>query len=207
MNQQQQVAGILLIVFGILAAFLVVWLIVYIFYLITLSRALAKVSPRNRQMEPGHVWLMFVPCLNIVWGFLIVIRVPDSLKAEFQDRGRDDGSDYGKGIGLTYCILNLAGSFLGNAVSQIPDQQMTGSLVSLAVLAVTFSLWIVFWVKIAGYSRLLDEDDEGRYREFGRRFGDDDDDDDDRDDGRDTPRIPSEGSDAIKEGEPGTYKP
>jgi hypothetical protein len=200
---------------GLFCTLLVVWLVVDIFYLLTLQKALNRVSPRNRLMEPGQVWLMFVPCLNIVWGFLIAIRIPDSLKNEFQARGRDDGSDYGKTIGLTYCILSLVGGFLGNGVSKIPDMEAVGSIISVIVLVINFALLIVFWVKISNYSKMLEADDDGRYRKFDRRFGDDDDDDRDDDRGDDDRGYDNRGSpkagggaapDAIKEGDPGSYK-
>src|SRR5262249_23624412 len=76
----------------IVGAFLVVALVIAIFYLLTLHRALDKVSPRNRLMEPGMVWLSLIPCFNIIWAFFVATRVPDSLRNEFQERGRDDGS-------------------------------------------------------------------------------------------------------------------
>jgi uncharacterized membrane protein len=191
---------------GILCAVLLVSLVVQIFYLLTLQKALSRVSPRNRSMEPGHVWLMFIPCLNIVWGFLIAIRVPDSLKNEFADRRRDDGSDYGKTIGLAYCILSLVGNSIGSGIQQIPDLQILGVGISVFVAVITLALWIVFWVKIANYSKMLEQDDDGRYRDFDRRFGDDD--DDDFDDARGSPRAGGAGptSDAIKEGDPGAYQ-
>ena len=194
------------LILGIVFAFLIVWLVVYVFYLLSLQKALSRVSPRNRTMEPGQVWLMFVPCLNIVWGFFIAIRVPDSLRNEFADRRRDDGSDYGKTIGLAYCILNLVGGVIGNAVQQVPDLQIIGFGISVFVAAITLALWIIFWVKIANYSKMLEQDDDGRYRDFDRRFGDDD--DDDFDDDRDLPRAGGAGpaSDAIKEGDPGAYQ-
>jgi hypothetical protein len=148
---------------------------------------------------------MFVPCLNIVWGFLIAIRIPDSLKAEFRDRGQDDGSDYGKSIGLTYCILNLAGGFLGNIVSNMPNMESLGSIISVLSIVITLALLIVFWVKIANYSKLLEANDDNRVREFERRFGaDDDQDDEDRgyDNRRADKRSSGPASEGIKEGEP-----
>src|SRR2546423_227574 len=88
----------------ILLAALAVALVVMIFYLLTLQKALSRVAPHNRLMQPGHVWFMLVPCVNIVWQFFVAIRVPDSLRNEFRERGRDDGSDYGKSIALTQAI-------------------------------------------------------------------------------------------------------
>src|SRR4051794_20515008 len=100
--------------FGFLCVIVLALLVVYVFFLVTCQTALSRVSPHNRAMEPGMVWLMFVPCVNIVWGFILAIRVPDSLKKELEERGQDDGSDYGKSAGLAAWTLNLANGFISN---------------------------------------------------------------------------------------------
>jgi hypothetical protein len=83
---------------------------IMILHLIAMYKTLGLIKKRNRTMEPGMVFLAFVPFLNIVWNFFIVIRVAESLRNEFNDRGwstRDE--TFGYGMGLTAVILNLAG--------------------------------------------------------------------------------------------------
>src|SRR5687768_11891449 len=58
-----------------------------IFYLLTLHRAIEKVSPQHQQMPPGQVWLEFIPVFNLVWQFYNVNNVTRSLELEFQARG------------------------------------------------------------------------------------------------------------------------
>jgi hypothetical protein len=48
---------------------------VMISYLLTLEVALRRVSPGNRTMAPGMVWLMLVPCINDRWQFQIATEV------------------------------------------------------------------------------------------------------------------------------------
>jgi len=36
-----------------------------IFYLLTLQNALKTISPQNRKMEPGKVWLLFIPLFSV----------------------------------------------------------------------------------------------------------------------------------------------
>jgi hypothetical protein len=64
-------------------------------------------------------------------------------------------------------------------------------------------LFIVFWVKIANYSKQLDQDDS-EPRDWERKFDDDDDDGY----GRRGPNAGSPGlpPDAIKEGDAGQYQ-
>lgn len=166
-------------IFGILIAFvcviLAIALVIAIFYLLTLQKALSRVSPHNRKMEPGMVWLSLIPCVNIVWQFFIAIQVPDSLKAEFQERGRDDGSDYGKSIALTNCILAIVGAVISNGLSVSKELATVGTAVSGISGLIQLILFIVFWVKIANYSAMLAADPGDQYRD--RRLDAFDDDD------------------------------
>jgi hypothetical protein len=113
----------------------------FIFFLNTLQNTLKAVSPHNRRMSPGQVWLSLIPFFNIVWNFIVVIRVADSLADEFFERGmHSEEARPGYGVGLAYCILGICGL--------IP---FLGTLASLA----GFVCWIVYWVKIAGYKNKL----------------------------------------------------
>ncbi len=180
---------------GLLLAFLcivlLIALVVGILFLMTLHKALARCAPHNRTMEPGMVWLNLIPLFGLVWQFITVVRVGESLKNEFRSRGWDRrDEDYGKGLGIISCCLGIAGN--------IP---YIGLLFSLGAL-ITF---IMYWVKIANFSGQLarrpyadyedddyeddyddrdDRRDRGRARERDRDRDDDyDRDRDDRDDG------------------------
>jgi predicted membrane channel-forming protein YqfA (hemolysin III family) len=133
---------------GMAAAFIIGALIVFaimliplIFYILTLQKALNRCAPENRAMEPGLVWLMVIPCVNIVWHFFVVINMAKSLGAEFQKRGIAEEPEPGKMLGLVMCILACCGV--------IP---IIGGLFGLGYLV----CWILYWVKIAGYSKKLE---------------------------------------------------
>lgn len=155
-----------IIIAVVLVIALAIGLTIQIFYLLTLSKALRRCRPRNRQMEPGQVWLNLIPCFNIVWIFITVIRLADSLRDEFDDRRLRGDGDFGRGLGITYNVLNLLGA--------IP---YVGVIFSVAGLV----CFIIYWVKIAGYSRQLFEDTEDRYNSYDERDDRSDDLDDDRD--------------------------
>jgi hypothetical protein len=99
-----------------------------IFYLLTLQKALNRCSPECRAMNPGLVWLMLIPLFNIVWHFFIVLNMAKSLAAEFQKRGIAEDPSPGQTLGLVMCIANLICGPVG------------------------LVCWIIYWVKIAGYS-------------------------------------------------------
>jgi hypothetical protein len=128
---------------GFMVGFLIgfaLLLIPFIFYCLTLQKALNRCAPENRAMNPGLVWLMFIPVFSLVWQFFIVINMAKSLGAEFQKRGIAAEPQPAKTLGLIMCILLCCGI--------IP---LLGVFCSLAGLV----CWIIYWVKIAGYSKQI----------------------------------------------------
>ena len=173
---------------GIACVILIIGIAIAVCYLLTLQKALSRVAPWNRLMEPGLVWLSLIPIFHLIWSFFIATRVPDSLRNEFRHRGLDDGSDYGKGVGLANAIIGVLSLAL-NLVSRLSRQpvvMITGPLGLISII-----LFIIFWVRIAGYSKKLaglPYDYEGAHED---RY--------------DAPRGPS--SEAIRPADPGAIRP
>lgn len=137
MNMDEaMVGGAMLLVIGISC---LVGLVIAVFYLLTLQKCLNRVSPANRAMNPPMVWLNLIPLFNLVWGFITVLKIAESLVKEAQARGLNLG-DGGKTLGLAYVILGICGI--------IP---ILGLICSLGAVV----CWIMYWVKIAGYSNQL----------------------------------------------------
>src|ERR1043165_7051059 len=91
----------------ILLFILILCLVPGILYLITLNNTLNTISPENRQLPPGQVWLILIPLFGIVWQFIVVNRIADSLKAEFIKRNIPVQENRpGASIGIAYCTLN-----------------------------------------------------------------------------------------------------
>ncbi|HEV2211779.1 MAG TPA: hypothetical protein VGS99_00390 [Gammaproteobacteria bacterium] len=116
-----------------------VFLVIEILYLMTLFGALQAVAPQNRRMEPGFVFLLLIPLFNLFWNFFVVIKMRDSLQAEYTARNLQ-GQGFGFGVGLAMSILVLC--------SIIP---LLGILAALAAVV----CWIIYWVQIAGYKSTL----------------------------------------------------
>jgi hypothetical protein len=115
-------------------------LTVAILYLVSLMKTLNAVSPANRKMSPGLVFLLLIPFFNLVWNFFVVIYIRDSLKTEFETRGLE-GSGFGGGIGLAMSILA--------AVSLVPFLSLLTSLAG-------FVCWILYWSQITGFRHRLE---------------------------------------------------
>lgn len=152
------VFAFLALLYGGACVFIVVILVLQILLYLTLMKTLEQCAPRNRTMEPGMVWLNFVPFLNLVWIFLTVIRVSESLRNEYEDRGLDGDDDYGQTMGLVHAI---------------------GAVVCGVSALVTIFL---YRAKISQYR---DELEQSRPRRRRRPRRDDRDLDDDRDERRD----------------------
>lgn len=123
-------------------SFCLVFLVVAIFYLLTLSKALAKCSPATRTMQPAMVWLLLIPLFNLIWNFLVVMALAKSLGAEFKARNIPEEALPGQTIGMAMAVCT--------ACSIIP-------LINFIAAPVQFVLWIVYWVKIAGFSSKLSQ--------------------------------------------------
>jgi hypothetical protein len=118
--------------------FLALFLIPGIFFLLTLQNTLKAISQENRRMPPGNVWLMFIPLFNIVWQFIMVDKIAQSIGAECNRLNIPvEAVKPTYGIGLAWNICNC--------ISIIP---IIGGLAAL----VTF---ILYWVKVVEYKKLI----------------------------------------------------
>jgi uncharacterized membrane protein len=143
-----------------------------IFYCATLQKAFGRVSPENRALAPGLVWLLMVPLVvniplsfvhaskiatelvatfGVVWQFVIVLKLAASLAAEFKKRNIAGPAAPGKTMGLVMCILSACASlfsFLALVVHPV-------GLLAMLMGIVGFVFWIIYWVKISGFSNKL----------------------------------------------------
>ena len=109
-----------------------------IFFLLTLQKTLKVISPENRKMPPSNVWLMFIPLFNIVWQFIMVDKISQSLFAECTRLNipvTNNKPTYS--IGLAWNICNL--------LTFIP---FIGSLAALV-------LFVLYWVKVNEFKNLI----------------------------------------------------
>ncbi len=133
-----------------------VFLIPVILYFIELQNTLKAVSVENRKMRPGQVWLLFIPLFSIYWIFEVVNKMADSLKAEFASRNIEVNEERpGYPIGIAYAIIGVVSAFV-KLVSKILDfPTVEDSIITVILGLVSFVLWILYWVKISGYRKML----------------------------------------------------
>jgi hypothetical protein len=67
-----------------------------------------RVPAQFRKMEPGMVWLLLIPCFNLVWNFFAFPRLSQSLRAYFASVGNTAVGDCGESLALAYAICEVA---------------------------------------------------------------------------------------------------
>src|SRR5262249_21619359 len=129
----------LLLTLGCVVTALVLSITMSLSFFVALARALRRVSPENRRMEPVQVWLNLIPIFNFIWATVTVERVAESLRNEFRERGLDEpGETYGRLRGLTVLALLASGVLYYLAFLTYP---------------VAFGFWIAYWLQINGYEK------------------------------------------------------
>jgi hypothetical protein len=110
-------------------------------FLMAVARVLHRVSPENRRVAPGMVWLNLIPVFNLVWATVTVERVAESLQSEFRERGMDGPDEqYGRRTGLTLLALLASGILFYPAFICYP---------------IAFFYWIGYWRQMNRYARRL----------------------------------------------------
>jgi hypothetical protein len=141
---------------GLLCASCAVTCFLFIGFMVTLQRALSRCAPQNRFMEPQMVWLNVIPLWGFFWSFRTVSRLAESLQKEFVDRGLDDGSDYGFTLGIATATISVLDSFAGMLAR---TTESGAGLFGLLFTLVGGILFVLYWIRIAGYSKRLADDD------------------------------------------------
>ncbi len=128
-----------------------IFLIPLFFFLLNLHNLLDRVQPSNRAMPPGYVWLNFIPIFNWYWSIHTVIKVRESVQAEYRSRGWAADGDFGYSVGMGAAILFIVMSFF----RWIP---FVGWVVSLAWLV----CWIIYWLKASELKGRIGQQDMWR---------------------------------------------
>ncbi len=125
------------LIFALITAALT--LVVAIFYILSMQKALTLAGPQHRKLEPAMAWLLLIPLFNLVWHFFVVKHVSDAIRNWAAARGVQV-DDAGYTFGLITCIANCC--------AIIP-------IVSLLAGPTALVCFIIWWVKVAGFNRTM----------------------------------------------------
>lgn len=139
--------------FIFLLALLGIFFVPYVFFLRTQYTTLMAIQPINRLMNPFEVWLQLIPGIGLIWQFVVVSRIADSIQREYQSHqdisflGMGDGELQEKikervtyTTGFNYCLL-LVFSFI----------PVIGLFIGIAMLV----LWITYWNQLIKHRDMI----------------------------------------------------
>ncbi|MBI1226593.1 MAG: hypothetical protein GC192_15275 [Bacteroidetes bacterium] len=115
---------------------LIVLIVLGIFYIQTLASTLQIISDENRKIPSSNMWLLLVPVFNLIYHFIVVGKLGESLSLEFKKKGiYHSESRPGFSIGVAAGVLNIA--------SILPDE--------LGILSAVASVicWVIYWIRIS----------------------------------------------------------
>lgn len=103
-----------IIVFSVLMVFVVVLFALQVVINIFYYKCLNEVPEKYRVMKPPLVFLNLVPCLNLVWIFIVVNRISRSYQNFFatldDPHVKNQYGDCAGRMGLAYALLSLLSS-------------------------------------------------------------------------------------------------
>ena len=134
-----------------------------ILFLFTQQKTLQIIQPDNRLMNPGMVWLQCIPLFGLIWQFVVVTRISNSIAKEFSSWNDESAAvlppaeivnELGKRptyqIGIAYSIIITTGII--SKFFSLPADTETGIAAwDLAGII----CWIVYWVRLVQYKRKL----------------------------------------------------
>ncbi len=135
MVSEAQFANILPLILGGLVCLIVLGIHIWILWL--LQRCFQSIPQEFRLMEPWQVWLMLIPCFNIIWGFFVYPRLSRSFKQLFDAYGEERHATGDCGELLGWLLPSFA------IASAIP---LLGGFLALADLIIL----IAYLVKVNG---------------------------------------------------------
>jgi len=133
-----------------LAAFLIQTLI-FVFFCLTLYKALLMVRDSNRTIPAGLVWLLLIPGFAVFWNFRVVSSMSSSLHKEFTDRNFEIEKQPGFNYGMIYAVLSVVPSVL---VIIIPSLIIVAGILNVVGLI----FFVKYWMKINWYRKVLEDD-------------------------------------------------
>jgi hypothetical protein len=130
---------------------LIGFIIPVIIFILTQQRTLQLIHPENRRLSPGLVWLQLIPLFGIIWQFLVISRISNSIRDElntptgeliFSEETVPHNTRPTYMVGISYATLLC--------ISLLPFMLVKG-IAALAGLIV----WVIYWVQLSHYKKKL----------------------------------------------------
>lgn len=131
-TDEEMIQAVVTIVFVLVA--MAIGLAIQVFICWVAYKTAAAIPPQYREVEPGLVWLLLIPCFAVVWNFFVYPKISNGYKRFFQDAGVYHNGDCAAGIALWYCLCVI--------FSMIP---YLGVIPGFASLILLILMLVKFW--------------------------------------------------------------
>jgi len=136
---------------GQVATAFLIQTLIFVFFCLSLYKALMIVRDSNRTIPAGLVWLLLIPGFALFWNFRVVSSMASSLHKEFTDRNFEIEKQPGFNYGMIYAVLSIAPSIL---VIIMPSLFIVAGILNVVGLI----FFVKYWMKINWYRKVLEED-------------------------------------------------
>jgi hypothetical protein len=144
------------------------------FFFRTQYRTLLAIKPVNRLLAPALVWLQFIPFLNLILQFIIIIQIARSIRKEKLYRLEESlmnsspvpqlpSATYPTlGTGIAYAVLSFAFTSYNLFSTYEPDTPVSVNsvlhpgpsyyislLFPIGCVLAALVCWIVYWISLA----------------------------------------------------------
>lgn len=140
MSQDISSPGFLLLVLLIL--------LIFVFFYLSLYRTLSLVRPESRKIQPFTVWLLLIPGFKMIWSFIVVTGISNSIREELLSRDYEVTDRPTFFSGLLYAV-----SLWFDLLVFIIPQSQYWILGVAGLLQIIF--FIQYWNKVNWYKNLL----------------------------------------------------
>jgi hypothetical protein len=145
-------------------ALLLAFLIPAILFVLAQQNTLRIISPENREMSPGSVWLQIIPVFGLIWQFFVVTRIAHSISKEMASKIGESILDNAQvqitesdasptyTIGMAYCALTTLSIIINYSTRHSTSNlKLFGSFLFLIGMV----CWIIYWVRLVNSKNKL----------------------------------------------------
>lgn len=125
---------------------------VFVLFQLTLQRTMDAVSPKNRQMSGGSVWLNLIPVFNLVFPFIFNNALKNSIEMEYFDRKIAKPVNLATGA-VVYPLMTILSIFFSILYYVSYDESL--SILSGLAGLTNFITQIVFWTQVASHKKVM----------------------------------------------------
>lgn len=111
------------------------WIVVNIFYILTLQKSLRAIDDDLRPLPAWLSWLYLIPVFNIIWIYFLVAGIASGYRKMFASGRLKKKVSAGLDVGMGFAVCLTIALIFHRA--------------TVVMLMISFALWVVHWIKVS----------------------------------------------------------